>query len=844
MLSVVTVFRRDLAAYFTSPVGYIYMIVFLIISVGLYMTTFFTFPIADMRAYFTNLPILLCVFIPAVTMRIWAEERKENTWEMLLTFPMRARELVLGKFLAAFVFYVLTIAATLTLPAMLMRLGDPDNGAIFGGYVGTLLLGAFFLSLGIFFSGFCKDQIVAFVVTLLVCFSIFLVGTEFVASYINGAVSGLGTFLSRAVGLLHHYGPFTRGVLEAGEVLYFVGWAVLFLMLNMMYIDGRHRPGARTMFGTAVGLCVAIGLAFNWLLAGQSLGRFDLTEDKIYTVSPATRTILSGLEAPVQVSVYMTPAREMPTSLATLEQDVTDKLEELRVGSGGKLQYTVVPMRAANVVAKAGDFLLGEEEAEEKDEGTTIEERMRDKGVVPFVVQDIAEDQVTTRPVYSSIGVAYRDKPEEFIQRVMPETLDELEYLLVNIIYKITLEETPKVALVAPRDTISPEMRQIYAQLGQPIPPSIDPYSMLERWLEHEKYEVNRVDLTKESPLPEDYDTLVVLSPSRMNDRQRYEINRALVSGKPVILSVQTYLWDYRIDRNRLSLAQNQLNPEVNPLLEAYGLGVSEEILMDDNHVALSVPASGDLLSQLLNVLQPINLPMHIYVPEPQMNHEASITNWLSTVFYLWGSPLTLDEDKLKELGLEHRVLMTTSERAWTAPGDADSRTLNEALMTPPDTGKQYPLMVMVTGQFPDAFKDKPRPAWPPSQPRPGMPPVPTETPEEGEPSPWTPAPGELILIGCAQPFNDNFINSVNNKDLLLNSVDAVSLGEELIDVRAKKPTNRVIARPDTRTRVFWKVINYSAMNLLIVGIGALVAIVRRRARVAYALAYAAEQDS
>ena len=82
MKNVTTIFRRDFAAYFTSPVGYIFMIVFLLISVGLYMTTFFAFPLADMRGFFTNLPILLCVFIPAVTMRVWAEERKENTWEM------------------------------------------------------------------------------------------------------------------------------------------------------------------------------------------------------------------------------------------------------------------------------------------------------------------------------------------------------------------------------------------------------------------------------------------------------------------------------------------------------------------------------------------------------------------------------------------------------------------------------------------------------------------------------------------------------------------------------------------------------------------------------------------
>ena len=146
MKNTLTILRRDLGAYFTSPIGYIFMIVFVIISVGLYITSFFAFPVADMRSYFNNLPLLLCVFIPAVTMRVWAEERKENTWEMLLTFPMKSRELVLGKFLACFIFYAVTCLATITIPITLLALGKPDPGAILSGYFGTLLLGAFFLA--------------------------------------------------------------------------------------------------------------------------------------------------------------------------------------------------------------------------------------------------------------------------------------------------------------------------------------------------------------------------------------------------------------------------------------------------------------------------------------------------------------------------------------------------------------------------------------------------------------------------------------------------------------------------------------------------------------------------
>lgn len=190
MRNTLSIMRRDLAAYFTSPIGYIYLIVFVTVSVGLYVTGFFSGPILviDMRPFFENLPLMLCVFIPAVTMRVWAEERKENTWEMLLTFPMRAHELVLGKYLAALAFFGLTLVATVTVPFMLFWLGNPDAGVILGGYVGTALVGATFLAMGIFFSGFFKDQIVAFVITLLACFIMFLVGTNFIASYLDGVI--------------------------------------------------------------------------------------------------------------------------------------------------------------------------------------------------------------------------------------------------------------------------------------------------------------------------------------------------------------------------------------------------------------------------------------------------------------------------------------------------------------------------------------------------------------------------------------------------------------------------------------------------------------------------------
>lgn len=834
MKNIITIMRRDLGAYFTSPIGYMFMIVYLLMSVGLYITSFFTFPVADMRPYFDNLPLLLCVFIPAVTMRVWAEERKENTWELLLTFPMRSRELVLGKFLACFVFYALTMAATFTVPLMLSVLGNPDNGALFGGYLGTLLLGAFFLSIGIFFSGFFKDQIVAFVVTLLACFAIFLLGTGFIASYLDGIYAGLGSTLSQLVGMAEHYSSFTRGVMELADLLYFVAWTILFLLLNILYLEGRGRPKSRLTFALAVAICAGIGLVFNWLLVGQSLFRVDMTEDKIYTVSEASKSILSKLTNPVKVKVYITPRDKMPTGLKQLEQQVTDKLDELNLASGGKVDYSTVYLEATNLMQEQKP---GEEDKEEpENEEKAIEKRMLDKGVEPFSVRAYGEDEVTNKLVYSSLGIGYKEKKEEILPQIMPENVQELEYRLVSTIFKLTREKAPVIALVAPKDAVNidPQMRRIMEQMGQPVPQSDDPYVYLERILQMEKYEVRRVDLTKESPLPDEYDALVVVNPRNFNDRQRYEINHAAASGKPVVLAVQTYEWNYRATRNGINLEKREEKPEINPLLKEYGLEVSDDILMDSNKVPLTIQDQNNPLAAMLGGGQTVNLPTHILVNNSSMTPDTSITSRLANVFYLWGTALKLDQDTLKKYGLDAKVLMTTTNTAWTVPKDAPLS--GDSFEAPTSGLQQYPLAVMVTGQFPDAYKDKPRPEWPEEPSMPGQPPKPP-TPEEGEAKPITPAPGKMILMGCSEMFRKNFIQG-GNLDLFMNCVDALTLGDELVNVRSRKPIDRTIDRPSAATRTLWKGVNYGLATVIIAAIGIVTSALRRRARNAYTMSF------
>src|SRR5215467_10177508 len=720
-----TIFRRELAAYYTSAIGYIFIMVFLSLSVGLFMTPFFTFLSADMRAFFTTVPILMCIFLPAVTMRLWAEERKQNTWEMLLTFPMQPHQLVLGKFAASFVFFLSALVGTLTVPLMLAVLGTPDPGPIVGAYFGTIMLGAFFLSFGLFISVLCRDQIVAFVVTLLGCFGVFLLGMEFIAAYIDSAWPGLGTFLAHVVGVTAHYTTFTKGVLVVGDVLYFLIWTAVFLFLNGLFLDIRSRPAARNTFLVAVALCLGIGLIANWLFAGQSLGRFDLTQDKIYTLSDASITILKNLRAPVYVNLYITPKDKMPTEIQRLEQDILDKLDEMRLASKGQLLPKAIHMEATSVLQPPGT----KETPAEGTEAEGLEKRLLDKGVRPFPVQALREDEVVNKLVYAALGIAYKDKDEEIIPRVLPDDLDTLEYRVINTLYKLSRDAPPVVAMVAPKDplNIPPYMRQLYMQMGRPLPQTEDPYEILERLLHLEKYDVRRVELAQNAGIPAGTTTVLVVNPQNLSERQRWELNRALYEGKSVFLALQQYRWNYNVVRQAVSITKEDQKPEVNSWLSQYGIELDPMILMDVNHQSLTVREADNPMAALMGGGVTLNLPLQIVISQDTMNRKMSIASNLSPLFYLWGSALKLQPDLLGRYQLEHSVLFSTTPRAWTIPADAQ---LTAHDLQPPAQGQQRPLAVLVRGQFPDAYAGKERPAWPPPAAAPGMPP-PSPPPDE-----------------------------------------------------------------------------------------------------------------
>lgn len=235
MKNIITLFKKELSDYFNSPIAYIFIAVFLIIGNWLFFQNFFLIKQADMRNYFELLPWFFLFLAPVITMRIWSEEKKSGTIEVLLTLPFKDWEVVLAKFLSAVAFLMITLILSMSIPITLTRLGNVDMGPIIGGYLGAFLMGAAYIAIGIFISSLTKNQIIAFLLAILACFTIFIIGMPFVIEKMGGFAS-----LFKYLGLGSHFENIGRGVIDSRDIIYYGSVVFLFLWLNARSIKSRN----------------------------------------------------------------------------------------------------------------------------------------------------------------------------------------------------------------------------------------------------------------------------------------------------------------------------------------------------------------------------------------------------------------------------------------------------------------------------------------------------------------------------------------------------------------------------------------------------------------------------
>jgi ABC-2 type transport system permease protein len=241
MRNVGIIMRREFASYFATPIAYVFIIIFLIFSSYLtfYFGGLYERGQADLAPFFNFQPWLYVFLIPAITMKLWAEERNTGSIELLLTQPMTLWDAVLGKFLAAWIFTGIAIALTFPIWITVNYLGHPDNGAIVAAYIGTFLMAGGFLAIGSCISAMTRHQVIAFIVTAAVCFVFLLLGFNPVLVVLRDAVPQAVLDAIASMSLLTHFDSIQRGVIDVRDLLYFGMLIGLLLVATSITVELR-----------------------------------------------------------------------------------------------------------------------------------------------------------------------------------------------------------------------------------------------------------------------------------------------------------------------------------------------------------------------------------------------------------------------------------------------------------------------------------------------------------------------------------------------------------------------------------------------------------------------------
>jgi ABC-2 type transport system permease protein len=235
MRTIAALTGKEFRSYFHSPIAYIYLVVFIAFTSWFYFRGFFVMNTATMRGFFSLMPWTFLFLIPAVTMRLWAEEKKLGTMEVLMTWPVREHEAVLGKYFAGLGLLLVSLLLTLPLTATVFLVGGPDPGPVLTGYLGLVLMGGAYLAIGLFASSLTENQIVAFIFGVIMTFALFIVGEDFIIVAAPGWLAPILNFL----GLGAHFSSIGRGVIDSRDVIYYLSVIFFFLYLNVRRIESR-----------------------------------------------------------------------------------------------------------------------------------------------------------------------------------------------------------------------------------------------------------------------------------------------------------------------------------------------------------------------------------------------------------------------------------------------------------------------------------------------------------------------------------------------------------------------------------------------------------------------------
>lgn len=725
MRNIVGIARREFGVAFSSPLAYIAMGVFLVVC-GIKFFFFpgvFLFARASYRTFFDWMPAFLAVLGPALTMRLLAEEKKTGTLELLMTLPVRDHEIAIGKWLATtgviavgLLFSVVNAFAIAPLAAAGQEF---DWGPVVGGYVGTVLLASAFVATGLFFSSLTKNQVIAFLLAAVAC------GINLMLSFaiivLPESVGEVGQYLSA----YYHFESLGRGVIDWRDLVFFVSVTAGFLLMTTGVLTNNRRVGGNVRGSTAILLTLGV-LVFVNLFAVRMPLRLDLTRDKMFTLSEATKETMGNLDSPITITAYFT--KDLPPPFSDNARYVKDLLDEYRASAGDNLSFSFVDPQS--------DLETAEDKATKKDvkrdifgrqvrEKTSVEKDLEALGIQPVEVRVLEADQQQTKRAYLGISIRYGEETEAL--PVVQDT-SSLEYDLTTIIRRLTRTKTPVLAVIQGHGEPAPDegLKKIKGALEQ-------------------NYEVRPVTLTsgEGTKVPDDVDALLVIGPnSAYSDDELKAIDDFVMKGKAA---------GFFLDRNQVDLRTFQptaVTHNVEKLVAAWGIELGTQLVGDVECASLSVAEQRGPFT----IQRPIQYP---FIPTLKaLQGSSPLTRGIVGLTLPFAVPVYTR----KIDGIETVVLGRSSPKSWledsTPEAVSPQRDWQTAAVTM--TGP-YDLVATSKGKLP-SFTDPARSA-------------------EGD--------ARVFVVGTSTMLNEQVLGQPNAA-LLLNLVDWMVLDPKVLAMRTR----------------------------------------------------------
>ncbi len=680
-------YKKELSSFFSSLTGYLTMIVFLVVT-GLMLWVFksgfnlLDYKYAGLDGLFLLGPFLYLFLIPAITMKMFAEEKRNGTLELLLTKPLSEMTIVTAKFLAGLTLVVVSLIPTVVYYWSVYRLGDPvgniDTGSVVGSYIGLVFLGAAFVSIGLFASSVSNNQIVAFITAALLCAFCYL-GFESLYQLMQGRFA----LLLRELGLEAHYESISRGVVDTRDVVYFVSVTLFFMFLTRMVLRWRMTSSRKqNVWGMAAVLLV---LLFVNVTSSYLFTRMDLTQEKRYTLSASTKEMLKELDEQVLFRVYL-EGDDLPSEYRRFRNEIKDMLDQFRAYSR-YVEYEFVNPNSMKT----------------DEEKRQLNEMLIKKGLTPIPVTSEEDGVQKQQIVYPSMEVSYMGR-ETALQlqssgvsgrstdEVVNSSVESLEYNFVTAIHRLTRPVRAKVGFLLGHGELEKiDLFDIQMSL-------VEDYAVENVYLDKNIDALTgRVLDTRDSSVSvrNKFDVVVIPKPLRtFSDQDLYILDQYVMYGGKILWLVDALDADMDSLQNKAQTFATRLPTNLDDLFFNYGVRVNPDLIMD--YRCRGIPMMGaDNRMQLV--------PWY-YFPTLVPNSSHPIVRNLDVLKTDFVSSIDLIDNDI-----EKTVLLTTSDHVHIKNAPVNIQ-LSDAMIEVNDqlfNRSALPVAVLLEGEFKSLYRGR-----------------------------------------------------------------------------------------------------------------------------------------